>query len=466
MKLIPTDEQNICMNHAIEGRNLAISAFAGAAKTSTCMMIAEAVVKHSLYVCYNKSIQLEAETKFDPWVECRTMHSLAYRAIVPSGYKKKLGGWLDRKDVVNTVPGLSQIPYGKRMVIVNRILEVITLFQQSDSFILEDFANKVGQNDEMLTENVMLFWAKMTSTDSPVHITHDTYLKLFQLSKPDMGYELIYLDECQDANPVILDIVLRQDSQFVLVGDAYQAIYAWRGAVNAFDKVPDDFSRLTLSTSFRFTQEIADTANKVLNKLGCYESIIGKGGASGKKDTAVLVRTNIDLFNKLEDCYNANRKAYVVGDLKDLFSKLYSAKNLQCDGDPSKRYDKQIAAYKTWEELCADTENYPDLKKIVAITSSFGNIHGIITNIKSILAKTPEEADITIATAHKSKGLEWDNVTLEPGFLPEDFIDFPIEDQRRILFDDQAGNLIYVALTRARVNLNLPEDVTDFLKGA
>uniref|UniRef100_UPI0013D42A21 UvrD-helicase domain-containing protein n=1 Tax=Klebsiella pneumoniae TaxID=573 RepID=UPI0013D42A21 len=66
-------------------------------------------------------------------------------------------------------------------------------------------------------------------------MTHDGYLKLFQLSKPDLSkqFGLIMVDEWQDTNEVTMDIVLEQDARLILVGDRHQSIYGFRGATNA-----------------------------------------------------------------------------------------------------------------------------------------------------------------------------------------------------------------------------------------
>ncbi|MCJ1114587.1 ATP-binding domain-containing protein, partial [Escherichia coli] len=60
-----------------------------------------------------------------------------------------------------------------------------------------------------------------------------------------------------------------------------------------------------------------------------------------------------------------------------------------------------------------------------------------------------KDADITVSTAHRSKGLEWPVVILD-----EDFADItdPLmpEDERR-----DETNLLYVAVTRARKTLVL-----------
>ncbi len=62
-----------------------------------------------------------------------------------------------------------------------------------------------------------------------------------------------------------------------------------------------------------------------------------------------------------------------------------------------------------------------------------------------------QEADITVSTAHRSKGLEWSLVVLDDDF--QDITDPLISEQER----RDETNLLYVAVTRARRTLVLNE---------
>ena len=107
-------------------------------------------------------------------------------------------------------------------------------------------------------------WRDKVNPKSPVKIEHDTYQKLYQLSKPVLPYDIIYLDEAQDSSPVVLDIIKQQEHcKVVYVGDTYQSIYAFRQAVNAMEKIKAPTK--VLSKSFRYGQEIADLATFIID---------------------------------------------------------------------------------------------------------------------------------------------------------------------------------------------------------
>ena len=95
-----------------------------------------------------------------------------------------------------------------------------------------------------------------------IEITHDFYLKKFQLSNPTLYYDYILFDEGQDASPAMLDVFLQQKATKVIVGDTHQQIYGWRYAVNSLEKA--NFKTYHLSTSFRFSQDMANLAMEVL----------------------------------------------------------------------------------------------------------------------------------------------------------------------------------------------------------
>src|SRR5665647_946731 len=101
--------------------------------------------------------------------------------------------------------------------------------------------------------------AKMDKAE--IDVTHDFYLKKFQLSMPLLNYDYILFDEGQDASAAMLDVFLRQKAAKVIVGDTHQQIYSWRYAVNSLEKV--DFKKFNLSRSFRFSQGIADLAMEI-----------------------------------------------------------------------------------------------------------------------------------------------------------------------------------------------------------
>src|SRR6202047_4060614 len=78
-------------------------------------------------------------------------------------------------------------------------------------------------------------WKNICKHNSTAPVTHDCYLKLFYLQGRELAPRdwTVMLDEAQDADPVILGLLERHKGARIIVGDKYQQLYQWRGAVNA-----------------------------------------------------------------------------------------------------------------------------------------------------------------------------------------------------------------------------------------
>jgi superfamily I DNA/RNA helicase len=79
-------------------------------------------------------------------------------------------------------------------------------------------------------------WADLTSPTGIMETSGDHYLKVWSLDCPQLAWDVILFDEAQDADPAIAHVVENQSRQVIMVGDASQAIYGWRGAVDALSK--------------------------------------------------------------------------------------------------------------------------------------------------------------------------------------------------------------------------------------
>ena len=76
------------------------------------------------------------------------------------------------------------------------------------------------------------------------------------------------LDKAQEADPVILGLLERHRGARIIVGDKYQQLYQWRGAVNALSRLHSDSAELSLTQTFRFGAGVAAWANQVLEIMG------------------------------------------------------------------------------------------------------------------------------------------------------------------------------------------------------
>src|ERR1700678_1274281 len=79
-----TEEQRVAVDKFGGRGPLKIAAFAGAGKTTTLTMLAKSRSSRGIYIAFNKAVANEAKEKFPKYVDCRTTHSLAFRAIMPA----------------------------------------------------------------------------------------------------------------------------------------------------------------------------------------------------------------------------------------------------------------------------------------------------------------------------------------------------------------------------------------------
>jgi F-box protein 18 (helicase) len=480
--------------------DIKINAVAGSGKTTTIIEYAKSRPKQSriLYLVFNKSVKLEAARKFEKIgldnVKVETAHSLAYKYIVrQNGYKVLPQGY-KTNELAELLKLKGNGEKHTEYVVANHINKFISYYCNSDRQKVNDLNyldtitdNKakifVGKFYEYIVNQTRLLLAKMDKGE--IDITHDFYLKKFQLSNPQLPYDYILFDEGQDASAAMLDIFLKQKAIKVIVGDTHQQIYGWRFAVNSLEKA--DFKDYYLSTSFRFGQDIANLSTAVLKlkgELGEFKpiEINGKGNSKGIKTKAVIARTNLGLLLKAIE-YVVEKKEvkqiYFEGNINsytyaDDGASLYDVLNLY-NGKKRLIKDKLIRSMKDMGDLEDYIKKSEDnqLGMMVEIVKEYENKIPIL--IKAIKEKhvqndEKEHAEMIFSTVHRCKGMEYDAVQIVNDFISEEKIK-KLKDENRIDETNSAKineeiNLLYVAVTRAKNMVYIPETLlpADFPK--
>jgi superfamily I DNA/RNA helicase len=483
-----TDEQLAITNTEA---NIKINAVAGSGKTTTVIEYAASRQKNSktLYLAFNRSVRLEAERKFSARglnnVKIETAHSLAFKHVVKKhNYKVRASGYktheiVDLLGLRNT--GEKHIEY----IIANHINKFVTYFCNSDKRKVQDLNYCDAIQDikakafvrsfyKQIEDATRIFLSKMDKGE--IEITHDFYLKKFQLSDPQLNYDYILFDEGQDASAAMLDIFLKQDAVKVIVGDIHQQIYSWRFAINSLAKT--DFDTFHLSASFRFPQAIADLAKNILSwkkQLFDFEplQIIGKGNTTALQSKATIARTNLGLLLKAIEFITDNRKVkhiYFEGNIHsytyaDDGASLYDVLNLY-NGKHERIRDKLIRSMGDMDELEEYIKKTEDaqLGMMVEIVGEYGNeIPGIIKRLKDLHSER-DKAEMIFSTVHRAKGMEYDEVQLVDDFVTEaklEKLNGEKKEKDEVPVDigkwNEEINLLYVAITRTRNKLHIPE---------
>ncbi|RIR12967.1 UvrD-helicase domain-containing protein [Mycobacteroides abscessus] len=461
----PTEEQQKIIDAARRVQSLVIQAGAGTGKTATFKKIAaDGEPRESLYITFNKENAVEAAASFPSHVTCVTSHALAYRAI-GHRYRSRLAKKARQSGkVAAEILGTSWMDFGDEVRIsdvqlAQLTLETVTRYCHSDA---EEITTAhvprqneifVGADREALAEAAVRYarhaWKDIENLEGRLRYTPDYYLKLWALQHPKLDTDVIMLDEAQDTNPVMAALIKNQtQARQIICGDSNQAMYQWRGAVDALGRWDAD-EVLYLSKSWRFGQSIAEEANKWLALIGTPlrlsgNSLINSTITSLPAPDAILCRTNGGAMKQVLEQISSGRKVALVGKTEELKDLVRAAEELQTTGQTDHR---ELYVFNSWKMLQEFVENDAggrDLKPFVDMVDK----HGVAAIRGAVRALVPQDqADTVVSTAHKSKGRQWNTVKIAD--------DFPEENNARPGNSRETDAMIaYVSVTRARTCLD------------
>ncbi|MHA6761811.1 UvrD-helicase domain-containing protein [Streptacidiphilus sp. PAMC 29251] len=459
----PTAEQQEVIDDFLLGHDLKIQAGAGAGKTSTLKFTAAAAgSSRGLYIAYNRPIKEEAARSFPRTVRCVTSHGLAY-ATIGIRYRHRINSSRLPARTVAQILGVARplavsetlAPLAPWQVVIHATAAAKRFCHSADRAIGAKHIPRIkgydAEENERLAEAVaplaQMVWEDWTDPEGRLKYDQDAYLKQYLLCSPKVEEDYVMLDEAQDANPALTGFMLDQHHvQRIAVGDSCQQLYAWRGAEDALGVLPG--SELTLSQSFRFGNAIAEEANVWLGVLDAplrltgYDRIDSRLGQLHRPD-AILCRTNAGCMGAAMALMATGTKVAVVGGGKAMKDMAYAAVDLKAGRATS---HPELMAFSTWDQVVDYAENDPDgadLKPLVDLIEE----HGPTRLIQAAGALSDERnAQVTVSTAHKSKGREWATVKIGSDFhAPKRN---PETGELRIT--RALAMLAYVAVTRAR----------------
>ncbi|EDK8479870.1 DNA helicase [Salmonella enterica subsp. enterica] len=441
---------------AWKGERLVVSACAGSGKTTTLRRFAEEnPTERMLYIAYNRAIRDEAEQKFPFNVTCKTSHQLAW-PTVGKHYSHRLVNTLRLTDVARALNSRNWLLARLTLDVLNRFMCSATTDITPEH--MPDPEDCKGLQSGQILLSAQKIWTMMSAREGDFPVTHDTYLKLYQLISPNLSsrYTTLLFDEAQDANPVTSAIVLNQACRVVLVGDTHQQIYRFRGADNAMHAPQlEKADRLWLTHSFRFGPEVAEVANRLLALKGETHQVIGKGGADRVLQTiprnfghhAVLHRSVCGVIRTALHWSLAGKKVFWVGGMESYkIEDLLDLYWFSIDMTERMRHDRLTCEYRDYDEYQQIAEDTGDveMKQAIFILEQFFPLPDRLNTLREQHVTIESDADVTVCTAHRGKGLEWDRVQLHDDFA--DILDPEMPETKR--YDEI--NLMYVATTRAR----------------
>lgn len=461
-----TSEQQAIIDFATTTTdNLLVSALAGAAKTSTLVMVASALPKvQILSIAFNKRIADEMAQRLPPNCEARTLNAIGHRAwsdtigrrliVDTSKNFKLLSNEIDRlarieksavyKDFGDT---LDMIAAGKTSGYVpsghfpeaKRLMDDDTFFDSLDVMPTE--------LQRRLVRAVSIASIK-AGFDGKVDFDDQILLPtVFSALFPSMP--LVLVDEAQDLselNHAMLRKLVRK--RVIGVGDERQSIYAFRGAhEQAMSLLANQFSmqRLGLTTTFRCPKEVVRAAwwHAPLMKWadwaqeGVVRSKLDWGLDEVSDGSAILCRNNAPLFAQAIKFLKNGRNCTIVGN--DIGKGLL--KIMKKFGDFNLGRNEVEKQIEKWSEGQLAKSRSParvadraDCMRLFA--SQGGNLGEAMAYAEHLFRSS---GPVQMMTVHKSKGLEYDDV-----FLLDEHLIGDVEQEK---------NLRYVAQTRAKNSL-------------
>lgn len=470
-----TDEQQRVVDYvkaSTQEELILIDSVAGSGKTTLLKAIAKALPDdNGLYLAYNKAIAESSKKKFPSHIECRTTHSLAYKGVV-----RKMGlkvGFFGPKQVTH------KMPFKDKYMLVEDIRE----FCLSSHTSYDDYAEEYGRVNQELAKHYL---GQMAA--GLIDCSHDFYLKMFHLGLNDNTLsapecDLLMLDEAGDLNEVTLEIFKLIPARIkVAVGDPHQNIYGFNHTINCFEKLQGLGTTFKLSRSFRVPNHIAEVietfCDNYLSPGMQFQGI--EPTNTDVKTRGYISRTNGGLINKLIELNNDRVPYGLVRKASEIFKVPLLVAGLKYQG---KIYDN---AYKHLQDDVDDWYEDPGLRKSYSTVLGYLRAkydEDVVLNqaINLVIKHTPggiftayseakkhenTKQDLMLLTAHSSKGLEFDEVTLAPDMnssiaaIVEQVDEMePGETLKSIVSqqDKESLNLYYVACTRALVRLRNAE---------
>ena len=406
---------------------VAIKSVAGSGKTTTLLELAKThKKKRILYIAFNKSLITEIRSKIREQ-KIKNLFPVTFDALMRDVYIAKKHDEPDIFDLKpqtlpNAVEWFKNKPYKIKDYYVKNYLKFCNQTQYSD---IKEYSKKnLGGEKKLLTN----MWSLSLKDEL---ITFDTIRKLVEINHwckgyIDANYDMIFIDESQDFDNIMLKILLEDTTiPKVFVGDPRQAIYEWKGCINAFDKLPESALTMEFYSTFRVGNPACDQISQKFDNCHMISSSIN--------DTRLILNDE-DNSIKIKDMLETNKYVYLFRSWKNLLQNAQHIKNIwiynyDAQVEFIKKLHNKLMISKLDEEELNDFAD--DLPKFL-LKLSLEELEKLIKDIqKNIVSKN--DAHVEMYTIHSYKGLESDYVRI--------FNDIDIKNEK---------NLYYVALTRGK----------------
>ena len=469
----PTQEQWIIVDAVVNtSDNIIIKALAGAAKTSTLVLIAQALAQtRMLCLAFNKKIATEMQERLPPNCTAMTLNSLGHRTWSECSGRRLV---LEKDKVFKILSDLiKQLKDYEKEAAYEYLADMIKAvdFGKVQGWIPE---GQFKQAKRLLSDEE--FYQSLEEEPSPLAwglIRAATIKSLEQaidglidfndqILMPTLfpamftSYPCVLIDESQDLSPLNHATLAKLvKKRIIAVGDECQAIYAFRGAHgDSMNLLQARFNMkaFILSTSFRCPKRVVEAARwraphmrwpewaidgEVKHVVELWDQTVVPERA------AIICRNNAPLFGLAMKLLKNGRYPQIIGN--DIGK--YLVKVMRKFGMGGMPRNEVIEAIERWrDEKAAKARNPEKVYDQAACLMVFARAEKATTLGEAIAYAEyifASQGPIQMMTGHKSKGLEYDEVF----FLDEHLVQKGNPEQ------PQEDNLYYVIQTRAKKTL-------------
>jgi DNA helicase-2/ATP-dependent DNA helicase PcrA len=282
-------------------------------------------------------------------------------------------------------------------------------------------------------------------------------------------FDLVVVDEAQDMSPVQLYLARKVAmGRIAVVGDEYQAIFAWRGAEqNGMYRMRRELKATTLplTITYRCPRKVVEIASELVGDFTAAPEAPEGTVYRFEDDDAmfklaepgdfVLSRTNAPLAGLCLGWLREGRPARIEGrDFRESMKSTIRRMKVRSIDDLMLRLEiwknKEVAKLKAKDNSWVYEDRVQYLEDLVetisVLTDGLLNVEELNARIDEIFGGK-DTPSIVLSTVHRAKGLESDRVFLMQKTL--------YCNGRRSGMDQEERNIHYVGITRAKDTLVL-----------
>lgn len=480
MSRVWSDKQQAIFAFAASGTgNAVVEAVAGSGKTTTLIEAMKRVlVGNKIFLAFNKHNQLELEKR---GVYAKTFHGLCYGPVtrarnVRTVEADKVRHIID--ELMSDEQAKLYAAFAHKLVGYGKNAGIGCLVPDSEQSWVELAEHHDLEPDhEDASFNIGIKWAAriLQASNNDARLDFDDLLYLAVkdgIALPK--FDFIVVDEYQDTNDIqvaVLRKIMKPSSRIMVIGDPAQAIYGFRGAMSdSMDKALVEFSaiKLPLTVSYRCPKLVVEHARQWVSHIEAHEDApegkvtnLGQEWSTKlfKPDDMVVCRTTAALMGLAFQMLKDRVPVRVLG--KEIGIGLKSlVKKMNCNGIDNlvdrlhvwRNREIERAIAKKQEAKAESIRDKADclLFLIRTLKETKRNVPGLYEVIDHLFADRSNAT--TLATIHKSKGLEADRV------IWLNHHKCPAVWARQAWQRQQEVNCAYIATTRAKKELVLIEE--------